>query len=133
MGQRIRALRKARGWTQQTLAEKAGTRIMTVSSWERDQVERHDPKVLAGLAAALETKESWLAYGDKPGADTALTAPGWAEWCAGSESASATGAERSILVQLGQAAAAEGVGLTPAAYSAALVILRMYGRPATKS
>ena len=39
-------------------------------------------------------------------------------------------AERSVLAQFGRAAATEGIGLRPAAYSAALVILRAFGRPA---
>ncbi len=36
--QTIRQLRQERGWTQQDLADRLGTHVMTVSRWEQGQV-----------------------------------------------------------------------------------------------
>lgn len=128
-GERIRALRKARGWNQQRLAELAGTRVMTISRWERDEVDRYDPAIMAGLATALEVDESWLRYGD--GGDVALTASGWREWVQGSEAEGLAAEEKDALLGMGQAATAAGYRLTPGVYSAWRVALRMYGHPPT--
>jgi transcriptional regulator with XRE-family HTH domain len=49
---RLRALREARGWSQQTLAEKAGCRLETVSRLELGKQEPAWPLVLA-LGKAL--------------------------------------------------------------------------------
>ena len=131
MGKRIRGLRKARGWNQQTLAHEADTRLMTVSEWERDLVTRHDPKVLSGIARALGVDEAWLVYGDDVGNDTALVPAGWREWVASNEGMALSDAERDALHGMGQAATAAGYRVTPAAYSAWRVALQMFGNPPT--
>lgn len=130
-GERIRALRKARGWNQQTLATKAGAQTMTISKWERDVPDRLDPRVLAGLAEALEVDESYIVYGDD-GGDTELVASGWKEWIQSDEAEALTDRERSALLNMGRAATAEGYRLTPGAYSAWRVALQMFGNPPTR-
>lgn len=115
--------------TQRDLATKADVRVMTISEYERDLRRTPGKDEVGRVAEALGVDPGWLLYGEH--SDTALEAPGWREWIAGSESDSATAGERTVLRRFGTAAAAEGIGLRPAAYSAALVILRTYGRPAT--
>lgn len=127
---RVKKARDAQDLTQRQLSTMADVRPMTISEWERGKRKTPGKDEVERVAAVLGVDPGWLLYGDV-GEDTALEAPGWREWAGSGESASATDEERSVLVQWGRAAAAEGFGLRPAAYSAALVILRTYGRPAT--
>lgn len=52
IGDRIRQLREARGWTQEHLAEVAGLAVRTVQRIEADHA--HSAETLLGLAAALD-------------------------------------------------------------------------------
>lgn len=131
VGERIRALRKVRGLTQQDLAHAVSARVMTISDWENGRVRTHDQQILNEVAVVLDADPAFLRYGD--GAhDVALDVPSWRDWCASDEGSEATEPERAILNAAGIAAAGEGYALTPGVYSAWLVALRMFGRPPTK-
>lgn len=62
-GQRIRFLRKARGWSQETLASKVYTSQAAVSQWESDLI-LPSRQSQALLAEALETSRVFL-FGDR--------------------------------------------------------------------
>jgi transcriptional regulator with XRE-family HTH domain len=64
IGQRVRDTRKARGWKQQTLADKAGISQHYLSEIETG-ARRGNLDVLAALAAALEVPVSVLVDGDQ--------------------------------------------------------------------
>jgi putative transcriptional regulator len=62
IGMRIAQARKARGWTQEGLAERSGLHKQTISEWERGN---RTPSIdaLAKLADALEVPLQDLVYG----------------------------------------------------------------------
>ena len=62
VGSRVKALRKLRKFSQQTLAKMAGTTSQTVSDIERGASEAS--KWLPDLARALGTSAEYLRYGD---------------------------------------------------------------------
>jgi transcriptional regulator with XRE-family HTH domain len=53
-GEKIRAGRKAKGLTQQRLAELAATTVMTISNWERDIVSEPNSSILKAIARELD-------------------------------------------------------------------------------
>src|SRR5687767_12662613 len=59
-GTRFAALRSARGFTQQTLAEKAGVAYRTIQAWEAGAVLHPRPGNVKKVAAALRMKEREL-------------------------------------------------------------------------
>lgn len=62
---RIRALRKLRGYTQQTFAKKLGVSLAVLGAVERG-VRRLDPKLLLKVMAALELDEHALRQQEAP-------------------------------------------------------------------
>lgn len=63
LGQRIAAARRARGMTQEDLAEALTVGPMTVSKWERG-INVPELRRLADLSAALGVPSGWLVDGD---------------------------------------------------------------------
>ena len=61
IGQRVRWARKARGMSQQELADAACLDQTTISSLERDGIE--NPRKLGPLADALGVPQAWLRFG----------------------------------------------------------------------
>lgn len=55
MGQRIRMLREARGWTQEYLAGLTGVTLSAVSQWELDSTKNVKLEPFLALAEALGT------------------------------------------------------------------------------
>jgi transcriptional regulator with XRE-family HTH domain len=51
-GQRIRAARDSKGWTQATLADKVGVHRVTVAQWERG-AKQPEKRSLVALSAIL--------------------------------------------------------------------------------
>lgn len=69
LGERIRALRKQRGWTQARLSERLNLDDTTISAYERG-VSRPDVGILRALAAAFEVPIDYLvagSWGSGPG------------------------------------------------------------------
>lgn len=64
-GQRIKAARKSKGWTQLQLATRTYVSHSRISDIEKDQC--HDPQfwVMVEIAKALGISLDYLAYGDK--------------------------------------------------------------------
>src|SRR4051812_38665902 len=62
IGERIRAARRERGWTQQVLAEAVGVSRSAVAQWETDRAGQV-PWNLTRLATALGTSAEWLTHG----------------------------------------------------------------------
>jgi transcriptional regulator with XRE-family HTH domain len=62
---RIRALRKLRGYTQQTFAKKLGVSLAVLGAVERG-VRRLDPKLLLKVMVALELDEQALRKQEAP-------------------------------------------------------------------
>lgn len=63
LGQRIRALRMQRGWTQRELERQAGVESRNLTRYENDKV-RPRLKVLQGIAEALEVSVDELVAED---------------------------------------------------------------------
>lgn len=63
MGQRIRHLRAALGFTQQQLADKVGVSKGAISQWEGDAVENIKLKNVLTLCDLLRTDLPYLVYG----------------------------------------------------------------------
>lgn len=64
IGQRIRARRRAKRFSQEYLAEQVGVSRQAVSKWEADQTAP-DMKNMVALAALLEVSLDWLANGEQ--------------------------------------------------------------------
>jgi|APIni6443716594_1056825.scaffolds.fasta_scaffold546832_3 transcriptional regulator with XRE-family HTH domain len=71
MGDRIRALRRARGLTQAELAKLCGVTKSAVSQWEAGSTANIKLQALLALLAALHTDVPYLLYGP----DRAAPAP----------------------------------------------------------
>lgn len=69
MGQRIKRLREARGWTQSQLAELTGVTVSAVSQWELDQTENVKLVPFLRLSKVLETDPHYLVFGPERGAE----------------------------------------------------------------
>jgi DNA-binding XRE family transcriptional regulator len=94
IAERIKVARKAKGWSQDTLAKEIGVSKGNVSRWESGE---HNPERsnLEALAEALDVVESWLAgygerdpirrahTGDSP--DASLMAGAMLDWVAASQ------------------------------------------------
>jgi transcriptional regulator with XRE-family HTH domain len=76
LGQRLRVLRKARGWSQQDVADRTGVRVLAVGKWERDQQNPSDPNLVT-LAKLYGIDPAEIGY--EPPAWTPDTPPLWAE------------------------------------------------------
>lgn len=69
MGQRIRALREAKGWNQERLATLTGVTVSAVSQWERDETKNVKLEAFLTLAEALGTDPHYLVFGADRGAE----------------------------------------------------------------
>ncbi len=67
MGQRIKQMREARGWTQGQLAELVGVTVSAVSQWELDQTENVKLLPFLRLAKLFETDAHYLVFGPSRG------------------------------------------------------------------
>ncbi|MGN0795168.1 MAG: helix-turn-helix domain-containing protein [Aristaeellaceae bacterium] len=74
LGRRIAQLRRARGLTQELLAETLGVTAQAVSKWENDQ-SCPDIMTLPGLARCLEVSVDHLLTGAQPSVPGAAAAP----------------------------------------------------------
>jgi transcriptional regulator with XRE-family HTH domain len=72
MGQRIKAMREQRGWSQTDLAEKVGVTFSAVSQWERDETENVKLLPFLRLAKLFETDPHYLVFGPGRGATELL-------------------------------------------------------------
>jgi transcriptional regulator with XRE-family HTH domain len=63
MGQRIKRLREARGWTQSYLANLTGVTVSAVSQWELDSTKNVKLEPFLALADALGTDPYYLVFG----------------------------------------------------------------------
>ena len=63
MGDRIRVLRQARGYTQEQLAQKVGVSKSAVSQWEDGSVANIKLKTFLLLLDALQTSHEYLIFG----------------------------------------------------------------------
>lgn len=76
MGDRIRVLREAKGWTQSQLADRLtarGARVTfsAVSQWERGETQNIKLHLFLALVAELGTTHEYLVHGPSdPGRDT---------------------------------------------------------------
>jgi DNA-binding transcriptional regulator YiaG len=70
MGQRIRALRQAKGWNQERLANLIGVTVSAVSQWERDETKNVKLEAFLTLAEVLGTDPHYLVFGAGRGAAT---------------------------------------------------------------
>ena len=62
--QRVQALRKEKGWTQEQLAALAGTNQAVIQKIENGRSLR--PRRINEIAAALDVSPAWLMFGDTP-------------------------------------------------------------------
>ena len=62
IGARIRAARRGKGWTQETLADAVGVSRSAVAQWETDRAGQVTGN-LARIAAALGADLEWLLHG----------------------------------------------------------------------
>ena len=66
IGQRLKALREAQGWTQSQVAERVGLSQAAYSRWEANMVTRFVPENVERIAKVLgTTKESIMATEDR--------------------------------------------------------------------
>lgn len=66
LGKRIKASRKAKGWTQSELAQRLGVKDKTIADWESEKSEPRASR-LANLAGVLGVPLLWLiAGGEQP-------------------------------------------------------------------
>ena len=63
LGERLCYKRKQRGWTQQELAERAGTNQAVIQKIENGKSLR--PRKLDDIAQALDVSPAWLQYGSE--------------------------------------------------------------------
>jgi DNA-binding Xre family transcriptional regulator len=63
---RVKELRKARGWTQDQLAEKASIRVATLSAIENGQSKGVDFATLEALANAFDVDAGYLIIHERP-------------------------------------------------------------------
>lgn len=75
MGQRIRALREAKGWNQEKLADVTGVTVSAVSQWERDETKNVKLEPFLRLAEALGTDPHYLVFGAARTAPSTPPAP----------------------------------------------------------
>jgi DNA-binding XRE family transcriptional regulator len=74
MGQRIKAMREQRKWTQGELADLVGVTVSAVSQWELDQTENVKLLPFLRLAKLFDTDPHYLVFGSNRGA-TELSKP----------------------------------------------------------
>ena len=68
IGERLRAARLRRVWTQDDLARESGVPIVTISRWENGHVAGLPRQsTIRKLAAALDVDPAWLLLGDEAG------------------------------------------------------------------
>ena len=63
LGQRLRALRRRKGWTQEKLAVQAGTNQAVIQKIENGKSLR--PRKIDEIAAVLDVNPAWLMFGDE--------------------------------------------------------------------
>lgn len=64
IGQRVRAMRERRLWSQRDLSERAGVPQATISRVESDQNEtRPQNRTIISLAQALDVDPAWIMFG----------------------------------------------------------------------
>lgn len=63
MGDRIRRLREAKGWTQRELADRVGVTEAAVSQWERGETKNIKNLNFAALLEELGTTQEYLLFG----------------------------------------------------------------------
>lgn len=73
LGERVRRLRKARGWAQADLGDKIGLRQLAVSQIETGKTSSPRSETLAALADALDTSVDYLLNGSEPSLDTSTS------------------------------------------------------------
>jgi transcriptional regulator with XRE-family HTH domain len=66
MGERIRAAREAKGWTQEQLAKIVGCTRPSITTWESDGVDAISHAYLTKLAGALGKSTEWILRGTEP-------------------------------------------------------------------
>jgi DNA-binding transcriptional regulator YiaG len=66
--ERVRALRKHLGFTQQQLSEELGTRQQTISEWETGM---YQPRGASAKLLSLIAERNDFRYGDRPDANVA--------------------------------------------------------------
>lgn len=69
MGDRIRMLRKAKGWTQEQLGGEVGVSREAVSQWEIGPTKNIKNRTFARLVRALGTTQDYLLFGPDDRAD----------------------------------------------------------------
>lgn len=62
IGERVREARKTRGITQETLGHLAGTNQAVIQKIENGK--SRNPRIVEGLAVALEVNPAWLQWGE---------------------------------------------------------------------
>lgn len=60
LGQRLKTARKAKGLTQEALAQLIGTSRGVITNIEHDKVENPQPLIIKALCNVLEISQSWL-------------------------------------------------------------------------
>ncbi|MBN1240300.1 MAG: helix-turn-helix transcriptional regulator [Gammaproteobacteria bacterium] len=63
MGQRIRTLRRAKGFSQQELANRLGVTKAAVMHWETGRTKNIRNRTMLELVRILETDQEFLLYG----------------------------------------------------------------------
>lgn len=127
LGERLRAARKGKGWTQEDLAERAGVRALTVSRHERGASSAPSADTIAAFASALGVTTEYLLHGaDLEVTRTPGLPPGLEEYLRTIE---LDDLERECLIAFGHAAQRARRLPTPQAYQGWLAMLRM--QPAT--
>ena len=63
LGERVRVVRRGRGWTQKQLADKSGTTQAVIQKIESGKSLR--PRSLDAIARALGVAPAWLLYGSE--------------------------------------------------------------------
>lgn len=66
MGDRIKALREDKGWSQADLARRVGVERAAVSYWESGQTKELKGKNLDAVCRELECRSAWLITGKGP-------------------------------------------------------------------
>jgi transcriptional regulator with XRE-family HTH domain len=63
IGDRIKMLREARGWTQEQLGQILGVTRASVSQWERGETKNIKNKTFLALVSELATTHEYLLFG----------------------------------------------------------------------
>lgn len=63
IGERLKEARKARGYTQDTLAEKIGASRGVITNIEHDKIEEPQPMVITAICNVLHISKDWLLDG----------------------------------------------------------------------